>query len=79
MTNLNRPARLNRTLLGLLGVSLLAAGGFALATHFRRLAVADPAAPLVPGTAAPPTWVWYVTAAVAVVLGLLACGRSSPS
>ncbi|RSD10306.1 hypothetical protein [Amycolatopsis eburnea] len=31
----------------------------------------DPAATLVPGTAAPPTWVWYVTAAAAVLLGLL--------
>lgn len=72
MTDLNRPARLNRTVLALLGLLLLAAGGFAVATHFGRLHVVDPAATLVPGTAAPPTWVWYVTAAAAVLLGLLA-------
>ncbi|UOZ03809.1 alkaline shock response membrane anchor protein AmaP [Amycolatopsis sp. WQ 127309] len=71
MTNLNRPARLNRVLLGLVGLVLLAAGGFAVATHFRRLTVVDPGSPLVPGTASPPTWVLYVAAAVAVVLGLL--------
>ncbi|MEU7788976.1 alkaline shock response membrane anchor protein AmaP [Amycolatopsis sp. NPDC049159] len=71
MTNLNRPARLNRLLLGLFGLVLLAAGGFAVATHFGRLGVLDPASPLVPGTAGPPTWVLYVAAASALVLGLL--------
>ncbi|MEV6621014.1 alkaline shock response membrane anchor protein AmaP [Amycolatopsis sp. NPDC051106] len=72
MTGLNRPARLNRTVLALLGLLLLAAGGFAVATHFGRLDVLDPATTLVPGTAVPPAWAWYVTAAVAVLLGLLA-------
>ncbi|WP_410586223.1 alkaline shock response membrane anchor protein AmaP [Amycolatopsis sp. lyj-23] len=70
MTDLNRPARLNRTVLALLGLLLLAAGGFALATHFGRLHVLDPAATLVPGTAAPPTWGWYAATAAAVLLGL---------
>jgi hypothetical protein len=69
--NPNRPARLNRVLLGLLGLVLLAAGGFAVATHFGRLRVVDPRATLVPGTATPPTWALYAAAAVAVVLGLL--------
>ncbi|WP_410631215.1 alkaline shock response membrane anchor protein AmaP [Amycolatopsis sp. cmx-4-83] len=71
MTSLNRPARLNRVALFLLGLISLAAGGFALATHFGRLRVVDPSAPLVTGTAAPPTWALYVTAGTAVVLGLL--------
>ncbi|HEX7302065.1 alkaline shock response membrane anchor protein AmaP [Lentzea sp.] len=72
MSSPNRPARLNRTLLGLSGVLLLAAGAFGTATHLRLLRVVDPAAPLVPGTTAPPTWVFYVIAAAGVVTGLLA-------
>jgi hypothetical protein len=68
---MNRPAALNRTLLALIGLLLLAAGGFALATHFGRLRVLDPAAPLVPGDAPPPAWVFRVAIAVAVLLGLL--------
>ncbi|WP_370969578.1 alkaline shock response membrane anchor protein AmaP [Amycolatopsis sp. cg9] len=68
---MNRPAGLNRTLLGLIGLLLLAGGGFAVATHFGRLRLLDPAAPLVPGAAAPPTWVFWVAIAVATVLGLL--------
>ncbi|WP_329070766.1 hypothetical protein [Streptomyces sp. NBC_01429] len=72
MTALNRPARLNRALLALLGLLLLAGGGFVCATHLRRLTVLDPDAALVPGTATPPTWVLYVTAGAAIVVGLLA-------
>ncbi|MBN6038499.1 alkaline shock response membrane anchor protein AmaP [Amycolatopsis sp. 195334CR] len=71
MTSLNRPARLNRVLLALTGVLLLAAGGFGLGIHFGLLGLLDPASPLVPGTAEPPAWVFYVVAAGAVVLGLL--------
>jgi hypothetical protein len=71
MTSLNRPARLNRSLLAIVGIVLLAAGGFTLATHFGWLRVLDPAAPLVPGTDAPPTWVLVITAAVAIIFGLL--------
>lgn len=69
MSGLNRPARLNRTLLTLIGLVLLSAGAFGLATRFLRLL--DPATPLVPGTAEPPAWGYWVTAAVAAVLGLL--------
>ncbi|MFE6614404.1 alkaline shock response membrane anchor protein AmaP [Amycolatopsis sp. NPDC057786] len=72
MTDLNRPARLNRTLLVLTGIVLLAAGGFAVGTHFGRIPLLDPGATLVPGTAMPPGWVWYAVAGGAVVAGLLA-------
>ncbi|WP_116050166.1 alkaline shock response membrane anchor protein AmaP [Amycolatopsis palatopharyngis] len=72
MSSPNRPARLNRYLLALIGLLLLAAGGFALAVHFGVIHILDPADPLVPGTEAPPTWVYYVVAAGAVLLGLLA-------
>lgn len=72
MTSLNRPARLNRGLLALLGLLLLAAGGFTLGTYSGRLTVIDSAGSLVPGAEMPPTWVLYVTAAGAVVVGLLA-------
>ncbi|UOX87442.1 alkaline shock response membrane anchor protein AmaP [Amycolatopsis sp. FBCC-B4732] len=68
---MNRPAALNRTLLALIGLVLLAAGGFAVATYFGRLHLLDPAAPLVPGAAPPPTWVFWVAIGVAVLLGLL--------
>jgi hypothetical protein len=71
MTDLNRPARLNRVLLGVIGVVLIAAGAFAVATHFGALTVLRQDAPLVPVLADPPTWVWYVAAVVAIVLGLL--------
>ncbi|MFE0020589.1 alkaline shock response membrane anchor protein AmaP [Amycolatopsis sp. NPDC059021] len=71
MSRVNRPAGLNRTVLALTGLVLLAGGGFAVATYFGWLRVLDPASPLVPGTAAPPVWVFWVTVAVAVVVGLL--------
>jgi hypothetical protein len=73
-TSLNRPARLNRTLLALLGTAMIAAGGFALATHFGRLTILHPNATLAPGTSKPPTWALYITAAAAVIVGL-ACLR----
>jgi hypothetical protein len=71
MTGLNRPARLNRTGLAVVGVVLLAAGGFAVTTYLGILTVVDPRSALVPGTEAPPTWVLYVTAAVATIVGTL--------
>ncbi|RSM57112.1 alkaline shock response membrane anchor protein AmaP [Amycolatopsis sp. WAC 01376] len=71
MTDLNRPARLNRTLLVLTGLVLLAGGVFAVGTHFGRIPPLDPGATLVPGTAMPPGWVWYAVAGGAVVIGLL--------
>ncbi len=72
MTDLNRPARLNRTLLILTGLVLLAAGLFAVGTHFGRIPLLGPDSALVPGTEPPPAWAWYVVAGVAVVAGLLA-------
>ncbi|MFI9450156.1 alkaline shock response membrane anchor protein AmaP [Amycolatopsis sp. NPDC052450] len=72
MTDLNRPARLNRTLLVLTGLVLLAGGVFAVGTHFGRIPALDPGATLVPGTAMPSGWVWYAVAGGAVVVGLLA-------
>lgn len=71
MTGLNRPARLNRTGLAVVGVVLLAAGGFAVATYLGMLTIIDPRAALVPGTEAPPTWVLYLAAAVAIIAGML--------
>lgn len=70
MTSTNRPARLNRGLLAIVGIVLLAAGALALSTYFGWSGLFDPAAPLVPGTALPPTWALYVTAVVAVLVAL---------
>jgi hypothetical protein len=70
MTGVNRPARLNRFLLAVIGVTLVVGGGLALAASLGRLSV-DPAAALVSGTDLPPTWVLYAIAAGAVVLALL--------
>ena len=71
MTALNRPARLNRTGLAVIGVVLSAGGCFAVATYLGMLTIVDPHSALVPGTEAPPTWVLYVVAAVAVIMGTL--------
>ncbi|PRY37903.1 alkaline shock response membrane anchor protein AmaP [Umezawaea tangerina] len=67
---MNRPARLNRTLLALLGLVALAAGGFALATYFDVLRLVPSTDPLLPSTS-PTTPVLYATAAASVVIGLL--------
>ncbi|WP_280419106.1 alkaline shock response membrane anchor protein AmaP [Nocardia carnea] len=71
MTYANRPARLNRILLALLGIALLAAGAFALAAYSGWPGWVDPDTPLVPGTAAPPDWVFWLVITGATVLGLL--------
>jgi hypothetical protein len=70
MTGLNRPARLNRFLLAIIGVTLVTGGGFAMATSLGWLPV-DPASPLVSGIGLPPTWVLYAIAAAAILLALL--------
>ena len=70
MTSLNRPARLNRSLLAIIGVTLLTGGAFAMAASVGWLPV-DPSTPLVPGTDLPPTWTLYAVAGVAVVVALL--------
>ncbi|WP_326608030.1 hypothetical protein [Streptomyces sp. NBC_01800] len=71
MTSLNRPARLNRTLLAVFGVLLLASSSFVLAAHFGQLTFLDSDATLTPATAYPPTWALWTAAATAIVLGLL--------
>ncbi|MGW0556706.1 hypothetical protein ACWDZ6_21290 [Streptomyces sp. NPDC002926] len=71
MTSLNRPARLNRTLLAVFGVLLLGSGSFALAAHFGQLTFLDSGATLIPAATNPPTWVLWVTATTAVIVGLL--------
>jgi hypothetical protein len=72
VTSRNRPARLNRVILALIGVVLLTVGAFAVATHLGELSIVDRGATLVPGTALPPTWAWYATAGGGLVVGLLA-------
>ncbi|MBF6174868.1 alkaline shock response membrane anchor protein AmaP [Nocardia blacklockiae] len=71
MSTVNRPARLNRTLLALLGVALAAAGGYLIVAWTGRLSWADQNGTLVPGTAAPPLGVLIGIAAGAVLLGLV--------
>jgi len=70
MTSMNRPARLNRCLLAIIGITLVTGGGLAMAASLGMLPV-DPAPALVPGTGLPPTWVLYAVAGVAVLLALL--------
>ncbi len=71
MTSRNRPARLNRTLLTILGLLLLTAGAFALARHYDLLTSPEPGAALIPATGSPPTWALWVTALVSITIGLL--------
>ncbi|UGT55982.1 alkaline shock response membrane anchor protein AmaP [Nocardia asteroides] len=71
MTTANRPARLNRSVLGLLGLLTAGAGGLLIAAHFGAFRV-SPDAPLVPGTEEPPRLVFILVIAAAVVLALLA-------
>lgn len=70
MTGLNRPARLNRFLLAVIGVALVTGGGLAMAAGLGRLPI-DPATPLAPGTDLPPTWTLYAIAGGAVLMALL--------
>ncbi|MCX4097044.1 alkaline shock response membrane anchor protein AmaP [Nocardia sp. alder85J] len=62
--------RPNRTALALLGLLLLAAGGYLLTAHLDELSWVDAADPLVPGTELPPDWVCWAIAAVAIGIGL---------
>ncbi|MBA2307901.1 MAG: alkaline shock response membrane anchor protein AmaP [Pseudonocardiales bacterium] len=75
MSNPNRPARLNRVLLALLGLALAGVGGAALALGLGQLRgvlpALDPAAPLIPAGTAVQPWVPYLAAAAAVAVGLL--------
>ena len=71
MASPNRPARLNRVLLFLVGLVLLAAAAFALLTAFGVLRVLARDRPLTPTQLSLPTWASYVAVAAAVVIGLL--------
>ncbi|MDQ2709723.1 MAG: alkaline shock response membrane anchor protein AmaP [Actinomycetota bacterium] len=75
MSTPNRPARLNRTLLGLLGLILGLAGIFGLLLGLGALRGVlprlDPSARLVPTEIVTAPWVPYLSSAVAVIVGLL--------
>ncbi|MBJ7607871.1 MAG: alkaline shock response membrane anchor protein AmaP [Candidatus Dormibacteraeota bacterium] len=75
MSTPNRPARLNRTVLALLGVILLMAGAFGLAFGLDLLhgvlPALDPSARVVPAGATAAVWVPYVATGAAIVIGLL--------
>lgn len=76
MASANPPARLNRTMLLVVGIVLLAAGaaGLLVGSGLARpvLPGLDPAAPLLPAALDPPGWVPWAAIAAAVVVGLLA-------
>lgn len=86
MAGTNRPARLNRTVLALLGLVLLVGGGGLAALGLGLLAALpaglpggigsrlDPTVPLLPADPSLPAWATYAAIAVAVVVGL-ACLR----
>ncbi|MFC0546201.1 alkaline shock response membrane anchor protein AmaP [Kutzneria chonburiensis] len=71
MTGMNRPARLNRFLLALIGLVLLAAGGFAVAAHYGRLRIVERQAGVLYTADTPATGVLLAAGGVAVVIGLL--------
>ena len=71
MARSSRPARLNRTLLLIIGIVLLAAAAFALLTAFGVLRVLARDASLTPATLTLPTWVTWASAVAAILLGLL--------
>ena len=71
MASPNRPARLNRFLLFVVGVLLLAAGVFALLTAFGVLRLLRRDQALTPAVLSVPTWAAYVAVVVAVIVGLL--------
>ncbi|QUQ68685.1 alkaline shock response membrane anchor protein AmaP [Kutzneria sp. CA-103260] len=69
---MNRPSRLNRTLLALLGLVLLAAGAVATVAHFERIGPLEPGSPVLPAIGQPPAWTPTAVGAAGVLLGLLA-------
>ncbi|AHH16533.1 hypothetical protein NONO_c17320 [Nocardia nova SH22a] len=68
----NRPARLNRVLLAVIGLLVILAGAYAIAAYAGELSWVDPDARLVPGTAEPSPWVFVAVVAGAVVVALVA-------
>ena len=71
MTGVNRPARLNRTLLAFAGLLLVAAGAVPAAIRFRWWPALGGYQPLVPVSALPPTLMGFASAATGVVVALL--------
>lgn len=67
---MNRPAGLNRFLLAVFGLVSVAAGAVPAAIRFHWLPALGGDRPVVPGTALPPTWVLYATAAAGIVVAL---------
>ena len=70
MGSLNRPVRLNRTLLALTGMVLLAGGLFVVLTGFAVIPVLDPGSQLLPTAEIGTSWAPYATV-VAVAVGLV--------
>ncbi|MGH3436302.1 MAG: alkaline shock response membrane anchor protein AmaP [Sciscionella sp.] len=70
MSSPNRPARLNRGLLILVGVVLLAAGAFSVTTNLGVLHLLPNHDPLLPQHIRLASWVRYLAASVAILLGL---------
>lgn len=75
MTAPNRPARLNRSLLTITGLALLATGAFGLLFGLGRLTDVlpglDPTAPLIPPGTQTPDWVPYAAIAAGTIIALL--------
>ena len=71
MASPNRPARLNRTLLALFGLMLLAAGAFQLTTAFGVLPLLRPDALIIPTQLVVPGWAPWVGVVAAIIVGLL--------
>ncbi len=71
MASPNRPARLNRTLLLVVAIVLLAAAAFALLTAFGVLRLLGRDHNLTPATLSLPTWASYLALGAAVIIGLL--------
>lgn len=71
MAAANRPARLNRTLIAVIGLVLLAAGVLAAAASLGRLPVFTPTSPLLTVVSPAPVWLSWVGGIAAVLVGLL--------
>ncbi|MFE6858667.1 alkaline shock response membrane anchor protein AmaP [Nocardia sp. NPDC057668] len=71
MSRINRPAILNRSTSGVLGVLGIGAGALAVAAHYGRLGWLRPDATIVPGVEPPPLWVMWTAVAGCVLITTL--------